>query len=213
MNRHVQFQTSYVLSWSRAWGGSPVAAYKGSPQAVNPAQQFESNEWGPTNNDERHRFVFSGVFGLPLGIQLAPMFQAASARPYSWLAGSDVDGDGRVIIDRVCVGSSAANFVTTPGCQMLPPNSLRGTPFVELDLGTSKKFQLGERASLKFSVNLFNVLNRANYCNDYVETDGPNALAKPQGYCGGPITPAGQSGYSAAAVPSFRTQFGLRFDF
>ena len=51
-------------------------------------------EWGPTLQDERHRVVATGVFELPYGIQLSPVFQAASARPYNLTAGSDLNRDG-----------------------------------------------------------------------------------------------------------------------
>ncbi len=49
--------------------------------------QFNSNEFARTNFDERNRLVFSGVFEVPAGIQVSPVFQAASGRPYSFLAG------------------------------------------------------------------------------------------------------------------------------
>ena len=51
-------------------------------------------EWGPTGSDERHRVVAMGVFELPYGIQLSPVFQAASARPYNLTAGTDLNADG-----------------------------------------------------------------------------------------------------------------------
>jgi hypothetical protein len=217
MSKHVQFQTSYVLSWSRSWGGFPVNAYLGSPQAVTIAQQFQPNEWGRTNNDERHRVVVSGVFNLPGGFELAPLFQAASARPYSYLAGADIDGDGRAIIDRVCAGSVVGLApIVTPGCTMLQPNTLSGKPLVQMDLRTGKTVKIRERATMQLTVELFDLFNRANFCNDYVETApslSTNHLPQPAGYCGGPVTPAGNSGYSEAAIKSFRTQFGLRFDF
>ena len=109
------FQASDVISWSRSWGGFPVASYGGSGLAVTPEQQFQPNEFNYTNFDERNRFVASGVFNLPWGFQLSPIFTAAvSARPYSFLAGTDIDGDGRVVIDRVCVGSTLTDPITTP---------------------------------------------------------------------------------------------------
>jgi len=217
MSRHFQFQTSYVLSWSRSWGGFPVNAYLGSPQAVTIAQQFKPEEWGRTNNDERHRVVVSGIFNLPKGFELAPLFQAASARPYSYLAGADIDGDGRSIIDRVCVGNTVGTKPVDPaGCTMMAPNTLSGKAFIQMDLRAAKTFKLHERTTMQFTAEMFDLFNRANFCNDYVETApalSTNHLPQPAGYCGGPVTPAGNSGYSAAAIPSYRTQFGLRIDF
>jgi len=209
MSRHLQFQASYVLSWSRSWGGFPVNAYLGSPQAVTMAQQFQPNEWGRTTNDERSRVVVSGVITLPAGFELSPLFQAATPRPYSFLAGTDIDGDGRHIIDRVCVGSSIAVPITTPGCTMLPPNTINGKAFIQMDLRASKVFKFGERLRVNLTAELFNLFNRANFCNDYVET----SPGTPAGYCGGAVTPAGPSGYSEAAIRSLNSQFGLRIEF
>ena len=70
MSKHFMFQASDVISWSRAWGGFPVASYGGSGLAVTPQQQFAANEFNYTNFDERNRFVASGVFNLPWGSQL-----------------------------------------------------------------------------------------------------------------------------------------------
>ena len=42
MSKHFMFQASDVISWSRAWGGFPVASYGGSGLAVTPQQQFAS---------------------------------------------------------------------------------------------------------------------------------------------------------------------------
>ena len=40
MSKHFMFQVSDVISWSRAWGGFPVASYGGSGLAITSAQQF-----------------------------------------------------------------------------------------------------------------------------------------------------------------------------
>ena len=44
-------------------------------------EPFAEGEWGPTGTYERHRVVAMGVFEMPWGIQLSPVFQAATARP------------------------------------------------------------------------------------------------------------------------------------
>jgi len=108
--RHAVFSASYVLSSSRSWGGQPVASYSSSALRIAPENQFRPGEFGPTRNDERHRIVFSGVFDLPYGIQVAPIVQLASSRPYSANAGFDLDGDGRGTaaqdgIDRICAAA------------------------------------------------------------------------------------------------------------
>jgi hypothetical protein len=105
-SRKMMYSISYVLSQSQGWGGQPTASYSGNGIAVTPEQQFQPEEFGPTRNDERHRVVASGVFDLPHGFQLSPILQLASARPYSAVAGTDIDGDGRTTVDRICAGVS-----------------------------------------------------------------------------------------------------------
>jgi hypothetical protein len=221
MSNHVMFQASYVLSWSRAWGGFPVAGYGGSGLAVTPEQQFQPNEFNRTNFDERSRFVFSGVFQLPHGFQIMPVFQASSGRPYSFLAGSDIDGDGRIIIDRVCVGSTLLAPITTPGCVQVKPNTLNGRPFVQMDLRSSKDFNLTERLKLSLYFEVYNLFNRSNFCNSFEQSVSAGLVSAggtfdtPRSFCGGPSNApfGGISGFSSAAVPSLHTQYGLRFEF
>ncbi len=215
MSKRFMFQVSDVISWSRSWGGFPVASYGGSGLAITPEQQFASNEFNYTNFDERNRFVASGVFNLPWGFSLAPIFTAASARPYSFIAGSDVNGDGRQALDRVCVGSTLTDPITTPGCTMIKPNTLRGIPFVQMNLRADKSFNLGERAQLLLYWEFYNLFNRANFCNSYEESSAASNFNTPQSYCNGPSNAAyaGISGFGAAAVPSFSSQFGFRFNF
>jgi hypothetical protein len=230
MSKRFMFQASDVISWSRAWGGFPVASYGGSGLAVTPAQQFQPDEFNYTNFDERNRFVFSGVFNLPAGFSVNPIFTAASARPYSFLAGTDTNGDGRTVLDRVCQGTNIGTFdinstadvnaaqgITAAGqggCPMIKPNTLRGIPFVDMDLRVDKVFNFGERTQLYLYWEFYNIFNRANFCNSYEQSVGAGAsFNTPQSYCSGPSNGGAVSGFSAAAIPAFSNQFGVRFNF
>jgi hypothetical protein len=206
MTHHFTFQTSYVMSHSRSWGGRPTSSYSGNSIAITPELQFRPDEFGYSIFDERHRFVVSGVFELPGGFELSPIFQAASARPYSFRAGTDLDGDGRVTLDRVCVGSTLSSPISTPGCPEVRVNSLRGTAFVQMDLRTAKNFKLGERAQLRLLWEFYNLFNRDNFCNNFQENANASDFNTPQGYCGG-------QGFGPAFSGALRSQFGLRFDF
>ncbi len=219
MTHRMQFQASYVLSWSRSWGGRPTSSYSGSGINITPEEQFQPESFGYTTFDERHRFTLSGVFQLPWGFEVAPLIQIASARPYDYLAGADIDGDGRSTIDRVCVGTpdsglsaAAVAAAQTPGCTQVKPNTLRGDPFFQADLRTSKTFQLGERAQFQIIWEFYNLTNRNNFCNnfdgsvaDFNSDPTQNNFRQPQGYCGGQGGPA--------FTGPFRQQFGFRFQF
>ena len=66
----------------RAWFGL-ASDFGNQPQNV--FDKWDPINFGPTDADERHRFVISGIFDLPWDFQVAPIFQIASARPYSIL--------------------------------------------------------------------------------------------------------------------------------
>ena len=123
------FSVSYVLANSRSWGGQPVASYSGNGIAITPEQQFAEGEWAPTRIDERHRLVASAAMDLKDGIQVAPIFQWSSSRPYTPVAGFDINGDGLVnIADRLCDGVDlGATFAArgTSGVQALNPERMR----------------------------------------------------------------------------------------
>jgi hypothetical protein len=187
-NRTV-FNLSYVLASSRAWGGQPVASYSGNGIAIDPRNQFRDEEFGPTRIDERHRFVASGVFDMPFGIQLAPIMQLASSRPYSLNAGIDLDGDGLATVDRLCEGTDPTTVFNailngqpipasarTPGCQQLKVNSQRkgfvvdaegnveerSGRFFNIDLRASKAFSIGERVRIKGYADFYNLFDTEN---------------------------------------------------
>lgn len=185
--RKTLFSASYILSNSQAWGGQPTASYGGNGIAVTPEIQFSPGEFGPTRIDERHRIVASGLFDLPYGFQISPIIQYASARPYSLNAATDLDGDGRSTIDRVCSGYDARTLVqgivngavpaaaTAFGCTQSGVNGQRtgfvvnGTTleersgrFFNVDTRVTKTFPIGEKVKVKAYINFFNIFNREN---------------------------------------------------
>lgn len=181
------FNASYVLANSRAWGGQPTASYSGNGIAITPETQFADGEFGPTRMDERHRIVLSGVFNIPWGVQLSPIFQWASARPFSANTGLDIDGDGLTTVDRLCEGVSLASVfavrgnnaaiqaLNPRGCRQQQVNQYRSGFFVvgneiremshryfNVDLRASKTVKLGERIALQGYLDLYNVFNTDN---------------------------------------------------
>lgn len=186
--RNVSFNASYVLASSRSWGGQPLASYTGNGIAVTPEQQFREEEFGPTRIDERHRIVFSGVFDVPFGFQLAPILQFATARPYSPTVGFDIDGDGLATNDRLCEGvdpqavfavrgnQAAIRALNPRGCRQTRVNSQRNGfvvdaqgnveersgRFFNVDVRVSKDFRFGERFRLSGYADFYNLFNTEN---------------------------------------------------
>ena len=159
-------QAHYTLQGAYAHGGSIAARGGTTVPSQDPFDPLAEGEWGPTLQDERHRLVATGVFDLPYGIQLSPVFQTASARPYNLTAGSDLNRDGVANNDR---------WVDPATGQAVAINAGRGDPTVVLDLRATKFFALGGDWRLGALVEIFNVLDNVNLGGDY-QGNGRSAL-------------------------------------
>lgn len=194
-----QLNAHYTLAKAVAWYGL-ASDFGNQPQNVfngfNPAEDF-----GPTDADERHRFVLSGVFDLPWGFQVAPVFQIASARPYSIFPAClcDINRDG-VTVDHDSVNPGVDDQ------HHLPMNNTRGDNFKQLNVRVSKYFKFGERAKLGLFFEAFNVFNTANFGREFQNvTDEPDF--------GRPLNFFGATGFSEPLGIPFQAQVGARFSF
>ncbi len=210
-------QASYVLSWSKSWGGRPTSSYSGTAFNITPENQFLPGEFGYTPFDERHRFVWSAHFQLPYGFEISPIFQAASARPFNFKTGDvDLDGDGRVTLDRVCDGSTISSFDTSNGCQQVEVNPFRGDAFYQMDVRFAKAFHFyGERLALRLYWEFYNLFDRDNFGNNFGEkVSAPSTFNQPTGYFGGPgaASDSAGRGFGPGVTGPLRSQFGFRLE-
>ncbi|HEV8076158.1 MAG TPA: TonB-dependent receptor [Candidatus Acidoferrum sp.] len=162
--------------------------------------------------DQRHKVVIAGVFESPWeksrilgGFQLSPVFNYNSGHPFNLLAGADINGDGHFTNDR------------PPGA---PRNSGLGPSYYDFDMRLSRAFKLGEKASLQFTAEAFNLANHTNYAS--VNNIVGAAFAPPfkvrgitpgtvlsDGTVVSPSTPLGFT----AAFPKRQIQLGARLTF
>ena len=234
--RKYLFSGSYVMASSRSWGGQPVASYSGNGIATTPENQFKPEEFGPTRLDERHRVVLSGVFDFRWGLQLAPIVQLASSRPFSANTGFDLDGDGLATNDRLCAGvdpgavfavrgnSAAIRALNPLGCVQAKVNDLRHGRIVEpsgtirldqtgrffnVDLRIAKMFRFTETLGLSTYVDLYNLTNEENlsYASRLALSPATAAGAFLQ-----PVSLYGP-GFGPPVGRPLTAQFGLRFTF
>jgi hypothetical protein len=205
LSRGITFNASYTLAKSQAYGGTAL---------YDQFDYLNPRELGPTVQDERHRFVVSSVIDLPWGFQAAPVVQVASARPYSLLAGYDVNKDG--VSGDLCVpGTSAPNGRTCPG--VVGINSQRGgydldgNPvsgrFFLVDMRVSKYLSLSrfrEGMNIGFFAEAFNLTNRMNFGNKFDNS----ARSAFMGSSGLAITT-----YGSVAASPLQAQIGFRLAF
>lgn len=192
-----QLNAHYTLSKSQAWFGL-ASDFGNQPQNV--FNKWDPINFGPTDADERHRFVVSGIFDLPWDFQIAPIFQIASARPYSILPACgvcDINRDG-VSVDR----DSRDGNDQHP----LPLNSVRGDNFQQLNVRVSKFINFGEQRRLGLFFEAFNVFNTANFGREFQNVTGTPDFGRPVNFFGA-------TGFSEPIGIPFQAQLGLRFTF
>jgi hypothetical protein len=223
LSRRMTLQTSYTLSKAVGYGGA--SGEFGATARYDQFKYLDPRELAPTVRDERHRLMFSGVIDLPGGLQISPILQFASPRPYTLNAGTDVNRDGvnpsgtaaTIQGADVCVaGTAASNGRACP--QNVGINSERGGydldgnwqsgRFFLLDLRASKYFSLGrvrEGMSIGLFFETFNLTNRVNFGNRFTPSVRSSSFMTTAGLA--------TTTYGITAAAPFQAQAGFRFTF
>ncbi|HSE16413.1 MAG TPA: carboxypeptidase regulatory-like domain-containing protein [Pyrinomonadaceae bacterium] len=181
--RHFQFRASYTLSRSFNYANDDQIPFSNGPIDSNDLRR----EYGPTPNDQRHRFTFSGVFQLPGQLRVAPILTLASSVPLDILL---PDGSSRVCELQRNAGArqfrtgaelnAALTQINAAGGSLCPnadpstgfkPRVLVplvrddlkfGDNFSSLDLRVSRVFRIGERWTIEPIAEVFNLFNVTN---------------------------------------------------
>jgi len=170
-------RASYTLSKALDNAGN---AFFSSPQ-----NNFDvDDDYGRSDNDQRHRLVLSGTASARWGLDLSYIFAAASAPPFNIQTGGDRNGDTTVNDRPEGVGR----------------NTGVGFASATLDLRLARRFSWGRAQSLELTVDAFNLLNQTNYLipNNVIGT--------------GPV-PSPSFGRPTAAGDPRQLQFGGRWSF
>jgi outer membrane receptor protein involved in Fe transport len=218
-SQRYQFRASYTLSKAFNYANDDQIPFSNGPIDTDNMQL----EYGPTPNDQRHRFTFAGVAELPYDIQLAPILTLASSVPIDILL---PDGSRRVPQLQRNAGArlfhtgaelnaflSEINAARGVGGQALPlvDDSLRfGDGYSSFDLRVSKTFKVGERVRIQPVAevfNLFNVTNvlgfsKSNY-SGFGNTLGSPNFGKPVTTAGGVFGSGGPRAFQFAARVTF----------
>jgi outer membrane receptor protein involved in Fe transport len=171
LSHHYQFRASYTLAKAFNYANDDQIPFSNGP--LNPTNL--QLEYGPTPNDQRHRFTFSGLVDLPAGIRLAPILTLASGVPMDILVpggGQRVpqlqrNAGGRVFHTAAELNAfikqvnGAGGFGGEP-LPLVSDDARFNDNFSSFDLRLSKVFKLGERVKLEPLVEAFNLFNVTN---------------------------------------------------
>jgi Carboxypeptidase regulatory-like domain/TonB dependent receptor len=150
------------------------------------------DDWGLSDNDQRHRLVLSGAIEVPdsgrmqwlRGLQFAWVYTYGSPQPFNIQTGGDRNNDTTVNDRPVGVAR----------------NTGVGFDYKSLDVRFGYRFRVAGRVAAEASVDGFNLLNRTN-------------LLFPNNTFGQGTTPLPTFGRATAAADPRQIQFGVRVKF
>ncbi len=164
------FRAAYTLSKAFNFANDDQIPFSNGPVNSNNLQL----EYGPTPNDQRHRFTAAGTIELPYGFRLSPILTIASGVPMDILL---PDGSSRIPqLQRNAGGRLFKNvsqlnaFLTQYNASRLvsqrlplaPANARFNDDFSSLDLRLAKVWTFKERFRLEPIVEVFNLFNTTN---------------------------------------------------
>jgi len=186
------FQSAFIVQ-NDGQGRDPNNP-KGLPIGFN-----ANSERGLSNQDQKHRLVVSGLYQLPAQFQLSSIVTFASGRPFTPLAGVDLNGDG----DGGAFPSDRARTNPTDPSTSVRRNSARMANQFAVDARLSKRFSIGGGRGLEAMLDCFNISNHTNY-TDINNIFGTGAY---------PTHPAPTYGQYTAAAAGRQFQLGAKLTF
>jgi hypothetical protein len=191
-------RVSYTLAYSR--GNTSGSGIPTSPFQVLDDLNLDLNE-GPTDFDQRHNLVVSGMAIVPRtgGLTFGWVARALSGQPFT-IFNSTIDEDRNgTVTDPLPAGSysgSGANAISVESDG--GRNGAYGPGFFKLDLRLGYTVQIAQQRRVELFGEVFNVTNRANFATPTGDQASANFLRV--------------TGLSTSTNPRL-VQFGARFSF
>ena len=213
------FNTSYTYSNAKDNKPDQTSVVVGTDDAKVAENNFDlSGEYGRSDLDLKHRFVFSPVYetgtfksenkvvrALLSDYVFTGIIQAQSGIAYSALVSGDLNGDGNTAVDRA--PGTLRNQFSTP-------------PAYIFDMRVGRAIKFNDRYKLSLFVEGFNIFNRANVISvnntqfAFSTVGGVGRITKTtnfqtprQFFSGSPSFSLNNSSYNR------ELQLGIRFDF
>ncbi len=215
-----QFSTSYTLSKAKDDKPDQTSVVPGADDGKIAENQFDlTGEYGRSDLDVRHRFIFSPVYetgtfkysenkvirALLSDYVFTGIFVAQSGIAYSALVSGDPNNDGVAASDRA--PGTARNEFSTPAAYIV-------------DMRVGRIIRFGERFRLSLFAEGFNLFNRSNvqqvFNNQFAATSANGRLTGVSAVStfGNPrIFYSGSPSFTFNSSYNREFQLGIRFDF
>jgi len=153
-----QAQLSYTLSWAFDTFDDPFSGYTLQSSILR----------APSAQDERHRFVLSGMVNLPFDFQISGIISLDSPRPIPAILGYDANIDG----------SAADDFPASGRNSIYPDMGKIRNWDKDVDLRISRYFDITGSTRIMLLIEAFNVFNWTNY-SGYFSTISRSNFGQP----------------------------------
>jgi hypothetical protein len=162
------------------------------------------SERGPSTQDQRHRLVMSGFMSAPAGVNVSGIVTVGSGRPYTILAGVDLNGDG----DGGTFPPDRARRNPADESTSVGRNSATTPAQATAHVRVSRNFPIGGTAHVEVLFEVFNLFNRTNFFEE--SNTSSTYVFGPGAYPNQPLPTFGQF---TQAGPPRQAQLGLRIVF
>ncbi|MCY7376617.1 MAG: TonB-dependent receptor [Pyrinomonadaceae bacterium] len=175
-----QFGIAYTFAKAENTSGTGNGGGEGAESPFGGSSSFNQFDntvnRAPSPTDQRHRFVFNGIYQLPKvenangfvralvnGYQLSGIFTAESGRPYSATVAFPTISftqDGQTFTP---FGGGTLGLGGLSLAPNIERNSIYGDNNYRLDLRLARTFRIAEKVNIELLAEGFNVFNRANF--------------------------------------------------
>ena len=166
-----QFRAAYTFSRAFNYANDDQIPFSNGPINPNNLQL----EYGPTPNDQRHRFAFAAVFEAPYRFEVSPILTIASGVPLDILvpdgsqripqlqrnAGGRLFKSGAQLNQFITQLNASGGFAGSP-LPLVSNNARFNDNFNSLDLRVARTFKIGEQLTIEPIAEVFNLFNVTN---------------------------------------------------
>ena len=167
--------TQFTKRYSNRWQASATYTLSGLKNADSPpfmglqpvpfqTQPDLGGEWGWSQDDQRHRFVFNGIWQVGFGFQMSGLHYFGAGNRLA----TNYGGDNRQF------GGGSGRL--RPDGTIVPRNALIGPAQNRSDVRFQQRVPLPGRVSIDGIAEVFNLFNRTNYSLGTQESQPANYL-------------------------------------
>ena len=158
-----RWQAAATYTLSGLWNADS-RPFTGLTEVPFETQPDLGGEWGYSQDDQRHRFVFNGIWQVGHGFQVSGLHYFGAGNRLATSYGGD---------NRAFGGGSAR---LRPNGTIVPRNTLLGPAQNRTELRLQQRIPLGGGMSIDGIAEVFNLFNRTNYTLGLLESQPANYL-------------------------------------